>query len=137
MHFDPFRKQYKIRKMYWFIHKDDDLRREKPIELDFFRLYPEHPTYEELQAAEPLLVCDLDAAPRHPKDGLIKQNCIMHVDLSTVPAECFDEKFRYEGGQLVKWKELRFKLVVTITGGPMQFSLVCRGQQYGSVKAYY
>jgi hypothetical protein len=60
------------------------------------------------------------------------------TELSVVPKEFFVNRLRREpNGNIVKWWELYYKLVVTIQSGPMLFSINRRGKQYGAVAANY
>jgi hypothetical protein len=135
---DEYRGEWRVHKMYWHIHQGDDLSRARPIELDFSRSFDEYPDEEELQVVEELQECNLERAARYPREASVKQNCALKVDLSTVPEEYFERKSRRgENGDKIRWWELRYKLVLTISSGPMQFSMKCRGKEYGSVKAEY
>lgn len=112
--------------------------RARPIEFDFFREYDENPSHDDLQATSELLECESAKAPLHPRDDLMKTNCTLKTDLSVVPKEFFEKKSRSDAhGNRIKWWELHYKLVVTIQSGPMQFSINCRGKQYGSVTTKY
>ena len=136
--FDELSGRWGIRKMCWYIYQGDDLMRARPIEFDFFRQYPEDPSYDELQAESTLLECDTAQAPRYPEAMPMKTNCTLKTDLSVVPEEFFEKKSRRgSDGKILKWWELYYKLVVTIQSGPMLFSINCRGQQYGAVSTQY
>ena len=124
--------------MTWYIHQGDDLMRARPIEFHFFKEYAERPSHGELQDESVLLECESAEAPRHPREGLTKPNCTLKTDLSVIPEEFYEKRWRQESnGNVVKWWELYYKLVVTIQSGPMLFSIDCRGRQYGAVAAQY
>ena len=124
--------------MKWYIHQGDDLKRARPIEFDFFRDYREDPSKEDLQDEITLEECEIAHAPRHPREALLKKTCTLRSDLSVVPKELFERKWRLDSdGNHVNWWELHYKLVVTIQSGPMLFSINCHGQEYGVVAATY
>ena len=130
--------QWGVRRMEWYINQGDDLQRARPIEVDYMRDFEEDPSYEELQVEDGLWECDREKAPRHPKEGLLKLNCLLKTDLSVLPKDYFEKRSRREpDGRLIKWWELHFKLVVTVQSGPLLFSLKCRGKQYTAVEAKY
>ncbi|KAI4255015.1 MAG: hypothetical protein L6R42_006950 [Xanthoria sp. 1 TBL-2021] len=126
-----------VERMIWYIHQGDDLERNRPIEFDFYSAFSENPTHEQLFQQKYLLEWGGEQAPLHPKAGM-KTNCTLRADLSGVPKDHFDKKERrLLDGALIKWWELRYKLVVEIQSGPMLFSISSRGKQYGSVTTEY
>lgn len=124
--------------MIWYIRQGDDMMRARPIKFDFWLEFAENPLDEELQHEVVLMECESIRAPRHPRDDIMKKNCVLKADLSQVPKEYFDKRFRsLHNGDIFHYCELKFELVVTIQSGPMLFSLSCRGKQYGAVTADY
>lgn len=129
--------KWRIQRMFWHIEKGDDLVRARPIELDFFRSFSPNPTRAQLQTTEHLLQSDRDNAPRHQRPDMTT-NCVLQADLTVLPEEFFDKKSRTDAnGKTVEYWDLWYKLVVTISSGPMQFSLKCRGKEYSSVEISY
>lgn len=132
-----FRGELVVNTMFWHIHKGDDLVRERPVELDFFTSLPAHPSDEELQLTFVLLESGAEQAPLFPQ-GDLKPNCTLKCDLSSVPKEFFEAKTRVDAaGGIVKWCEITYKVILTISSGPMKFSLKCNGKEYNSVSANY
>lgn len=111
--------------MSWFIHKSDDLVRARPIELDLHHTFSPNPTNMELRMRQPLLASRLNTALKHPQADM-ETVCTLKCDLSVVPKELFEKQSRTDDyGNKAAWSELLFKLVQTISSGPMQFSLKC------------
>lgn len=137
VHTDPFDGSKGVDAMKWYIHKGDDLERAKPIEFDFVMKFPDDPGPEDRQMQTVLYECGLDSAPLHPGDSL-KSNCTLKTDLTILPENCFNRRLRLDDkGNMLRWKELQFKLVITSQSGPMLFSISCRGKEYGAVTTTY
>ena len=136
--YSHYLRQWGVKKMVWYIEKDDDLQRARPIEMDYTRSFSEYPSHDELQVEDTLWQCDNDRAPRHPRDDLLKLNCKLKTDLSVLPEDFFEKRStRDPDGSTIKWWQLHFKLVVTVQSGPLLFSLKCRGKEYAAVEAQY
>ena len=70
--------------------------------------------------------------------GHTSTNCILKSDLSMVPKESFKNKSQInKDGKRFTWWEVHYKLLVKIESGPMVFSLLCGGKEYGKVGAEY
>lgn len=161
-HYDRYEDVYRVDKMTWYIQKGDDLLRARKIVFPFYRTWEPNPSHSDLQIEETLLQCDLDQAPEHPKEGkgclhssafrhclapadranffsgVVVKNCTLKTDLSVVPVDAFKKRSRAaDDGEEVKYWELHYKLLVTIHSGPMLFSIVSGGKEYGQVGTDY
>lgn len=64
--------------------------------------------------------------------------CTLKTDLSVVPVDAFKKQSRFgENGEEIKYWELHYKLLVTVQSGPMLFSIVSGGKEYGQVGTDY
>jgi hypothetical protein len=72
------------------------------------------------------------------RTGVVTKNYTLTADLSAVPKSMFRKHSRLlESGEELHYWELHFKLLVTIQSGPMIFSIVCGGKEYGQVGTSY
>lgn len=132
-HWDSYESVWRVTKMTWYIHKGDDLLRSRKIEFPFYRTFDPNPSYDQLQIEASLKECGSDKAPDYP-NGVVTQNCTMKTDLSMISPDLFKKKTGPDGKEY--W-QLYYKLLVTIQSGPMIFSIVCGGKEYGQVGTDY
>ncbi|KAK1831182.1 hypothetical protein QBC39DRAFT_372068 [Podospora conica] len=122
--------------MTWYIHKDDELVRDKKIKLPFCTSWPGStpPKGPSLILKNTLLESDAPIAPAHPTTTTV--NCVLTTNLSTVPAKCFIRKYRASDD--APYVRLSYNLLVENNqSGLMKFSLEVEGKEYGSVDTTY
>ena len=77
-------------------------------------------------------------APAYPRPSVTKNGSLVS-DMSEVPEDAFKKKTRVDAstGQTTEYWQLHYKIMVTIQSGPMLFSLMCNGKEYGQAEAQY
>ncbi|EXJ81389.1 hypothetical protein A1O3_07680 [Capronia epimyces CBS 606.96] len=135
---DDHEERYRVQKLTWYITRGDDMLRSRKIEFPFYRSYEPHPSATQLKFDTTLWECSLDKQPRHPGPSVVK-NCTITSDLSKVPDEAFEKRTKVSSttGVTTEYWRLHFLLSVEIQSGPMKFSLICKGKNYGEADAQY
>ncbi|KEZ46799.1 hypothetical protein SAPIO_CDS0097 [Scedosporium apiospermum] len=122
--------------MSWFISKNDDLSREKKIQLSFYRKWKgKNPTGAKMKVTDELFECSDPVAPVHPSDD-VNINCRLKTDLSQVPKSAFIFQKRPRDG--LEYFELHYELQIENNpSGLMKFSLLVNDEEYSAVEATY
>ncbi|CAO1601112.1 hypothetical protein XANCAGTX0491_004776 [Xanthoria calcicola] len=124
----------RVEKMYWYIHRGEDMRRDQKIIFPFKRSLGDDYTPSKLIFADDLLECSQDQAVKYPKTGVTSTNCRVTADLTSVSKHHFQKLTALDG---TPYYDVHYDLVISTKTAIMKFSLEVDGQEMGSVEASY
>ncbi|KAK1237476.1 hypothetical protein MKX08_003101 [Trichoderma sp. CBMAI-0020] len=132
----PFHESLDDEIMIWYIHRGDELSKDTRIP---FSLQSNFTQYEydtgNLWLGCKLIESQEEPAPRYPSEHeTFRTNCALVCDVSKVPKNLFIQKINKYGQT---YYTLKLKLIMTLEGALMKFSLEIDGVMYGSVEANY
>ena len=120
--------------MTWYIEKGDDLQTEQKIRFPFYRRLSQDFDDEDLIFFDVLYSDDSARPNRHPKDNIVKPNCTLSADLTSLDRSKLKGKVCSDGKTYV---DVHYELVVSLKSALMKFSLEIKGEEFGSVAAKY
>lgn len=118
--------------MTWYIYKNEDLKRDQKIKLNFYRTLREDYTDDQLVFHNKLITDDNIHSAIYPKSGVTKTNCLLKADLRNVDRSSFKKRLGVNGTWYV---DVFYDLIVTIKSAQMKFSLEIKGEELGAVDA--
>lgn len=132
-YFDSFYGTQRVRDYRWYIHIGDDLQRDNPIKLPFYRQVDiKNHTAEDFKFNTQLRSSDKIPAPTYPDE--VKKNCTLTSDMSGIDKS----RFKIETGKDGKnYYRVYYDLVMWTTAANLKFSLEFEGEEMGSVVVSY
>lgn len=131
---DPPTKTHNPEQMYWYIHRGEDMRRDRKIIFPFKYSLEDDYTPSKLIFTESLYECSLDQAVKYPKKGVTSRNCRLTADLTSVSKHHFQKLTALDG---MPYYDVHYDLVISTKTAIMKFSLEVDGKEMGSVEASY
>ncbi|KAF4497861.1 Hsp70 family [Fusarium agapanthi] len=120
-------------KMWWYILKGQDLKRDQDIRHSFNRHVPKDHCDKDLLFRDKLSMSEVVLAPQYPTRD-VRTNCTLTSDLRGVDKSLFKERVGIDGRE---WLQVKFELVISTREAAMKFWLEYDGKEVGSVFATY
>ncbi|RBR08073.1 hypothetical protein FVER53590_00133 [Fusarium verticillioides] len=120
-------------KMWWYILKGQDVKRDQDIRRSLHRHIPKDHSDNDLVFQDKLSMSEVVLAPQHPT-GDVRTNCTLTSDLRAVDKSLFTERVGIDGRE---WLQVKFELVISTREAAMKFWLEYDGKEVGSVFATY
>ncbi|KEF53944.1 uncharacterized protein A1O9_09739 [Exophiala aquamarina CBS 119918] len=124
----------RVSRMTWYIEKGEDLQREQKIRFSFFRRLEPNFTASDLLFTDTLYSDESVRPNKYPKEGVVKKNCSLTADLSSIDRSTLKTKVCADGSTKV---DVHYDLCISLKSALMKFSLEIRGKEFGSVAAKY
>ncbi|KAF5561842.1 Hsp70 family heat shock protein [Fusarium phyllophilum] len=130
---DPVSGRLRTDKMWWYILKGQDLKRDQDIRRSVSRHVPKDHSDNDLVFQDKLSMSEVVLAPQHPTSD-VRTNCTLTSDLRVVDKSLFTERVGIDGRE---WLQVKFELVISTREAAMKFWLEYDGKEVGSVFATY
>ncbi|KAF5688118.1 Hsp70 chaperone protein [Fusarium denticulatum] len=130
---DPVDGTLRTDKMWWYILKGQDLKRDQDIRRSLNRHIPKDHSDNDLVFQDKLSMSEVLLAPQHPTSD-VRTNCTLTSDLRAVDKSLFTERVGIDGRE---WLQVKFELVISTREAAMKFWLEYDGKEVGSVFATY